>query len=106
MIALEVSTPSAIVALLAGGALIQPAGIILSRALGRSGAPEARNPLKQSALEAAAWLILCLPVAAASDAAPWLCAFVVAAIEAAFAAGIYVPEMRRDRPAPSSEGTW
>jgi hypothetical protein len=150
-VALQVSTPSAIVALLAGGALIQPVGIALSRILGRSGSSEPGNPLSRLALEGAAWLVICLPVAyavsqsrvhwffpamlllmsgryltyrtvygmrvfwflggllalvaylvAAADAAPWTCAFAVAAIEMAFSARIYVTEVRGGDPVGSA----
>ena len=62
VIALQISTESAVLALFAGGMLIHPVGVLLCKALGRSGTHAKSNPLGALALESTAWLILCLPI--------------------------------------------
>jgi hypothetical protein len=61
--AMQVSASSAVLTLFAGGMLIHPAGVLLCKALGRSGQHAKTNPLGALALESTAWLILCLPIA-------------------------------------------
>ena len=63
VIALQVSSSSAVLALFAGGMLIHPTGVLLCKALGRSGKHAKANPLGALALENTGWLILCLPIA-------------------------------------------
>ena len=63
LVALQVSPRSAVIALFAGGALIFPASVILSKALGGSGAHLRTNPLGALALESTAFMLLCFPIA-------------------------------------------
>jgi hypothetical protein len=52
-----------IVALFVGGMLIHPAGILLSKLLGRPGKPAADNPLTGLAMQTTFWLLLAIPLA-------------------------------------------
>lgn len=61
--ALQFSAASAVLVLFAGGMLIHPVGVLLCKALGRSGRHARSNPLGALALEGTVWLILCLPLA-------------------------------------------
>ena len=61
--ALLVSPRGAMAALFIGGMLIHPAAILLSKALGRPGAPARDNPLRWLALESTVWLLLAIAVA-------------------------------------------
>lgn len=63
LIALQVSAPSAVIALFAGGMLIHPVAVLLCKALGRTGRHTKENPLGALALEGTGWLLLCLPLA-------------------------------------------
>jgi hypothetical protein len=62
VVALQVSDAAAVLTLFAGGMLIHPAGVLLCRALGRSGTHAKTNPLGALALESTGWLIFCLPI--------------------------------------------
>jgi hypothetical protein len=57
------SASVAVIVLLAGGALIYPASVVLCKALGRAGAHEPGNPLGTLALEGTAWLLAGIAVA-------------------------------------------
>jgi len=57
------SPQAAVLALLAGGALIHPVGVLLTRALGRSGSLSAHNPLGRLAAEGTFWLLAGIAVA-------------------------------------------
>ena len=61
-VALRASPASAVLALFAGGMLIHPVGVLLCKAMGRSGRHSKANPLGALALENTGWLILCLPI--------------------------------------------
>lgn len=63
LVAIVASPPLAVWTLFAGGMLIHPIGMLLTRALGRSAAPRSGNPLVALALETTVWLILSLPLA-------------------------------------------
>ena len=63
IVALQVSPRSAVVALFAGGAFIFPASVLLSRALGSTGAHSRANPLGALALEGTVFMLFCLPIA-------------------------------------------
>ena len=63
VVALQVSASSAVLALFAGGMLIHPVGVLLCKALGRTGKHTKGNPLGALALESTGWLLLCLPIA-------------------------------------------
>ena len=58
-----VSPRGAMAALFIGGMFIHPAAILLSKALGRPGAPAKHNPLSRLALEGTVWLLLAIAVA-------------------------------------------
>jgi len=62
-VAFRVSPTSAVLALFAGGMLIHPVGVLLCKAMGRSGKHSKANPLGALALENTGWLLLCLPIA-------------------------------------------
>lgn len=62
VVANQDSASSAVLALFAGGMLIHPVGVLLCKALGRSGKHANTNPLGALALESTGWLILCLPI--------------------------------------------
>lgn len=62
-VALGPSPSHAVLALFAGGMLIHPVGVLLCKALGRSGQHAKSNPLGALALENTGWLIFCLPIA-------------------------------------------
>jgi hypothetical protein len=57
------SSAIAVLVLLAGGALIHPASVVLSRTLGRAGAHERGNPLGSLAIEGTFWLLAGIAVA-------------------------------------------
>ncbi len=61
-VALGSSPSSAVLALFAGGMLIHPVGVLLCKAMGRSGKHSRSNPLGALAIENTGWLILCLPI--------------------------------------------
>ena len=63
IVALQVSPGSAVVALFAGGALIFPVSVVLSKVLGGSGRHSRANPLGALALEGTAFMLLCFPLA-------------------------------------------
>ena len=63
IVALQVSPRSAVVALFAGGALIFPVSVVLSKALGGPGTHSRANPLGSLALEGTAFMLLCFPIA-------------------------------------------
>ena len=63
LVAVQVSPQRAVVALFVGGVLIHPIGVLLARALGRTGQHTHGNPLGQLALETTAWLVLSMPLA-------------------------------------------
>lgn len=63
VMALQVSPVNAVWALFAGGMLIHPAGVLLCKALGRTGSHSKTNPLGALAGENTVWLIFSLPVA-------------------------------------------
>ena len=58
-----VSPRGAMAALFIGGMFIHPAAILLSKLLGRPGAPAKDNPLARLALESTVWLLLAIAVA-------------------------------------------
>lgn len=62
-VALQMGSSSAVIALLVGGVLIYPVGVIFTKALGRPGSHQRGNPLGLLALESTGLLILCLPLA-------------------------------------------
>ena len=62
-VAVLVSDRAAVLALLAGGALIHPLGVLVERALGRSGAHTAGNPLARLAGETTVSLLVGLVIA-------------------------------------------
>jgi hypothetical protein len=57
------SSSTAVVVLLVGGALIHPASVLLSKALGRAGAHEPGNPLGALAIEGTFWLLAGIAIA-------------------------------------------
>ncbi len=61
--AVLMSPRGAMAALFIGGMFIHPAAVLLSKALGRPGAPARDNPLKWLALESTVWLLLAIAVA-------------------------------------------
>ncbi|MBL8300878.1 MAG: hypothetical protein JNN30_21260 [Rhodanobacteraceae bacterium] len=61
-VALRGSPANAVIALFVGGMLIHPVGVLLCKAMGRSGRHSKANPLGALALENTGWLILCLPI--------------------------------------------
>ena len=62
IVALEVSSRSAVVALFLGGALIFPVSVVISKALGASGTHSRANPLGALALESTGFMLLCFPI--------------------------------------------
>lgn len=62
MVALQLTSDQAVIALYVGGMLIHPVGVLLAKMLGRPGAHTKGNPLGGMALEGTAWMILCLPL--------------------------------------------
>ncbi len=56
------SPQQAVIALLVGGMLIHPVGLLITKVLGRSAKPAAGNPMTRLALETTAWLILSIPL--------------------------------------------
>lgn len=60
--ALLASPARAVWVLFIGGALIHPASVALCKALGRTGAHAAGNPLALLALASTLWMIFCLPL--------------------------------------------
>jgi hypothetical protein len=62
-VAIASDTHKGILALLIGGALIHPVGVIFCRILGARGSHSRGNPLAQLAASSTVWLILCLPLA-------------------------------------------
>lgn len=63
LVAVQLSPQRAVVALFVGGVLIHPLGVLLARALGRSGQHTHGNPLGQLALETTVWLVMSMPIA-------------------------------------------
>jgi F0F1-type ATP synthase assembly protein I len=63
VVAVWVDPQTAVWALLGGGMLIHPMAVALSKALGRSGSPDADNPLARLALEGTIWFLLTLALA-------------------------------------------
>ena len=63
VVALQVSPKSAEWTLFVGGMFIHPIGILLAKALGRSGKHTAGNPLSSLAAANTFWLMLSLPLA-------------------------------------------
>jgi hypothetical protein len=57
------SPSTAVYVLLIGGALIHPAGVVLCKALGRTGTHERGNPLGPLAMEGTLWLLAGIAVA-------------------------------------------
>jgi hypothetical protein len=57
------SPQAAVLALLAGGVVIHPVGVLLTKALGRSGSHSAPNPLGRLAAEGTFWLLAGIAVA-------------------------------------------
>ena len=53
----------AVIVLLVGGALIHPASVVLTKALGRAGAHDPGNPLAPLALEGTFWLLAGIAIA-------------------------------------------
>jgi len=62
IVALQLTSGQAVIALYVGGMLIHPAAVLLAKMLGRPGAHTKGNPLGGMALEGTAWMILCLPL--------------------------------------------
>ena len=63
IVALVVSPKGAVLALFAGGALIYPASVVVSKAMGSTGKHAGSNPLGRLALEGTAFMLFCLPLA-------------------------------------------
>ena len=63
LVALQVSPQKAVWVLFAGGMLIHPVSVLLTKALGRPGKHQPGNPLAQLAFGNTAWLIFMLPLA-------------------------------------------
>lgn len=63
LVAVQVSPERAVLALFAGGMLIFPVGVLLTRALGYRGQHTHGNPLGTLALETTVWLVLSMPIA-------------------------------------------
>jgi hypothetical protein len=61
-VALGSSPSNTVLVLFAGGMLIHPVGVLLCKAMGRSGKHSKLNPLGALAIENTGWLILCLPI--------------------------------------------
>ena len=62
-IAMRVSNQAAVYALLLGGALIFPLGVLLAKLLGRRGGHDADNPLGRLASEGTFWMLAGIAVA-------------------------------------------
>lgn len=62
-VAAFVSPRQAVLALFVGGMLIHPLGLLITKALGRSGSHAKGNPLAALALESTILMLLCLPIA-------------------------------------------
>ncbi|MBQ0958286.1 hypothetical protein KAK06_04895 [Ideonella sp. 4Y11] len=56
-VAAQVSAQAAVLALLLGGALIHPVGVLLAKALGRRGTHTPGNPLGTLAVEGTLWML-------------------------------------------------
>lgn len=63
LVALNSSPKNAVLTLFVGGMLIHPVGVLLTKALGRSGSHARTNPLGALALEGTFLMLLCLPLA-------------------------------------------
>jgi hypothetical protein len=63
LVAVQVSPERAVLALFAGGMLIHPVGVLLTKALGYRGQHTHGNPLGTLALETTVWLVLSMPIA-------------------------------------------
>ncbi len=63
IVAVQVSPERAVLTLFAGGMLIFPAGVLLTKALGYRGQHAHGNPLGTLALETTVWLVLSMPIA-------------------------------------------
>lgn len=63
LVALWESGQHAVLALLVGGALIHPAGVLICKLMGRTGAHRAGNPLARLAIEGTAWLLAGIAIA-------------------------------------------
>ncbi len=63
LVAVQVSPERAVLALFAGGMLIFPVGVLLTKALGHRGQHTHGNPLGTLALETTVWLVLSMPIA-------------------------------------------
>jgi hypothetical protein len=63
VVAVQVSPERAVLTLLAGGMLIFPVGVLLTKALGYRGQHTHGNPLGTLALETTVWLVLSMPIA-------------------------------------------
>lgn len=62
-VAFNVSASAAVWTLLIAGAFIHPAGMLIAKALGRSGAHQPGNPLARLAMEGTLWLLAGIAVA-------------------------------------------
>ncbi len=62
-VALMQTPERAVWALFIGGMLIHPVAVLVTKAMGRSGAHRTGNPLGALALATTAWMIFCLPLA-------------------------------------------
>ena len=62
-VALQATAAHGMWTLFAGGMLIHPLGLLLSKALGCRGKHDPANPLGALALENTFWMLLCLPLA-------------------------------------------
>lgn len=63
IVALQVSPERAVLALFAGGMLIHPVGVLLTKAIGHRGQHSHGNALGTLALETTVWLVLSMPLA-------------------------------------------
>jgi len=63
IVAVQVSPERAVLTLFAGGMLIFPVGVLLTKALGYRGQHAHGNPLGTLALETTVWLVLSMPIA-------------------------------------------
>ncbi|PTT74939.1 hypothetical protein DBR42_29980 [Pelomonas sp. HMWF004] len=62
-VAVQVSHPAGVLALLAGGMVIHPLGVVLAKLLGRTGGHTAGNPLGRLAAEGTFWLLAGIAIA-------------------------------------------
>lgn len=62
-VAVQFSHKAAVLALLAGGAIIHPLAVVLAKLLGRTGTHTAGNPLSKLAAEGTFWLLAGIAVA-------------------------------------------